>query len=224
MTKDFKRDVYLGEPSNLLRILNELECDEVAISAISTSDQVLKILSNQAGMPLAIGGEVDSAERAVELSRLGFEKISVSSAFFINPEIIAEISSHLGRASTMLTLAVKKVEGKYYLWNWKTRQILPLKLSELLSAETLKDVGELFVRDVSRNGSLAGPDLDLAKLVKEEFGGNLVFEGGIRSTEDVQDLWEIGVDSVLSCSAVSLYGRYRASLIDYEKPLQNSER
>lgn len=217
-TFGFERDVYLGEPSNLVRILNELACDEIVISAINTDDAVLQTISDQASMPLAIGGQITSVTRAVQLSSMGFEKISVSSSFLDRPAIVGEICSELGRASTMVTLAVSLVDGDYCLWDWRAKRAMPQKLGRLLEQMDGDSIGELCIRDVGRNGTLMGPDLELARFVRSTVRGNLVFEGGVSAPADVAKLWEIGIDSVLGASTVSLYGRYRASLLDYSKP------
>lgn len=217
-TLGFEREVYLGEPSNLVRILNELACDEIVISAINTDDAVLQTISDQASMPLAIGGQITSVTRAVELSRMGFEKISVSSSYLDRPALVSEICGELGRASTMVTLAVSLFEGDYCLWDWRAKRAMPQKLVGVLDQMDFDSIGELCIRDVGRNGTLIGPDLDLARLVRKSLKGNLVFEGGVRAPADVAALWELGIDSVLGASTVSLYGRYRASLLDYTKP------
>lgn len=217
-TSGFERDVYLGEPSNLVRILNEFACDEIVISAINTDDAVLQTISDQASMPLAIGGQITSVKRAVQLSSMGFEKISVSSSYLDRPAIVSEICGELGRASTMVTLAVAIIDGDYHLWDWRNKHATPLKLGQVLQQMDYDSIGELCIRDVGRNGALSGPDLDLARHIRSSARGNLIFEGGIRAPEDISKLWEIGIDSVLGASSVSLYGRYRASLLDYAKP------
>ena len=88
VTHHFRRKTYLGEPSNIIRILNEMKADEVALSWLGVSErernQTLALISSQASMPLSYAGGISSADQALEVLRLGYEKITLIYAFTFN--------------------------------------------------------------------------------------------------------------------------------------------
>lgn len=215
-TRAFEPATYLGEPSNIVRILNEMNCQELLVSSKSQLEHVLRLISDQASMPLCFSGAVTTSSEAQQVARLGYEKISISSAYLDNPAAVGQVAEQLGQASTVLTLAVRKVDGVYMTWDWRSRETVT-ELSKVLNQLPVGDFGELHIRDVERNGSGNGPDFNLASLVRNGFGGNLIFEGGIADFQDVQELWNLGVECVASSTMISTYGPYSAALINYKR-------
>jgi cyclase len=215
VTKKFQKSTYLGEPSNLVRILNELECDEVIVSAQETSHQTLKLLSNQAFMPLTYGGGIRLVEDAARIIEMGYEKISISSLALDNPCELNLFSSILGQASVILTVTVAKSEGQYKLWDWRSRKSLNPTIEEYLSQIDFSSIGELFVRSFENNGTRKGIDKHLVERVRSKFEGNLIYEGGVGKESHVTEGWDASVDCVASSSYLSLYGKFQAPLLYY---------
>jgi hypothetical protein len=61
-------------------------------------------------------------------------------------------------------------------------------------------INRFLVCDISRNGMLEGPNIDLSKRIAEETGAKVTHAGGIRNKDellDIQKLVPIGVDSVI---------------------------
>ena len=66
----------------------------------------------------------------------------------------------------------------------------------------MKSIGvkRFAVTDVSRNGVLGGPNLELTNTIAQITGGKITHSGGIRNKDellDLQSLMELGVDSVI---------------------------
>ena len=110
VTKQFDRGVNLGEPSNVVRMFNEMLADELAItwvgSDINSRNRTLSLISSQASMPLTFSGGIESSLGALEIIKMGFERICITSAYLDNPGIASQISGVIGRSSVVLKIPV----------------------------------------------------------------------------------------------------------------------
>lgn len=218
-SRNFKRHVYLGEPSNAVRIFNEMMADELSINWVGLDlnlrDNYLGLISGQASMPLSYSGNVQSVLDAKKIVNFGFERIGVSSYFINKVNLLKEISDEIGRSSLILKIPGVKVGGVWKFWDWKNSCPSDFGLVQILDHVYESDVGEICLISVDRNGLSNGPDKDLIKLVRDFKSTQLGYEGGISSIEDVQNLWKCGIDVVYSSTFLMLFGEYDAPLIHY---------
>ena len=77
-TTKFKNFKYIGDPSNTVKIFNELEVDGIMIFDIDASKknnapnfELIKDLSSECFMPLSYGGGIKSLDHAKKLFDLG---------------------------------------------------------------------------------------------------------------------------------------------------------
>jgi imidazole glycerol-phosphate synthase subunit HisF len=80
-TVKFGKPQYLGDPLNAVQIFNKLKTDELIILDINASREkrtisvkLVKEFGDEAFMPFAVGGGVDSLEKAERLINAGAEK------------------------------------------------------------------------------------------------------------------------------------------------------
>jgi cyclase len=219
VTKLFKKSVYLGEPSNVVRIMNELLADELSITWIGRNRGVrnaaLELISSQASMPLSYCGAIAGAEEAVMISRLGFERIGVTSSFLKDPAITKSIADELGRSSISLRIPVSGPPNALQVWDWQGGQPSGMSLDELLDQIPIDYVGEVVLTSVDHNGTQAGHRPEIIESLKKLTSIQRGYEGGVCSPSEVSSIWKLGVDAVYASSFLFLYGRFDAPLTDY---------
>jgi len=223
-TVNFKNPKYVGDPINAVRIFNEKEVDELAIFDIDATllnkepdYSLIERLANQSMMPLCYGGGVKTVEQAQRIFSLGIEKIALSSAVIINPNLITQISDRVGSQSMIVVLDVKKkLFGGYevYINNGKKATgINPFKFVE--QAQRL-GAGEIVINSIDRDGLMNGYDLDLIKKVREKITLPMTVLGGAGSLDDIKKVIdEHGVIGVAAGSLFVFKGPYKAVLINY---------
>ncbi len=216
-TKKFRPHTYLGEPSNIIRILNELGCDEVMVSAPHGNLEDLRLLTGQSFMPITYSGGIASAESAVQAIKMGFDKVGVSSAALQDESLLSRASELVGQANIVLIVSVLKVSSTWEIWDWKTKRSLQISLQSWLSKLPVDFFSELFVRSVNRDGTNSGPDLELIDFIRLGYKGNLIYGGGIGSESDVFDAWARGASCVASSTFLSTFGKYSAPLVGYPR-------
>lgn len=228
-TQKFKDAKYVGDPLNAVKIFNEKQVDELTFLDIDASVQGrepdfarLRGIAVESRMPLCYGGGVTSAAQATRLIGLGFEKVSVSSAALARPQLIREMADAVGRQSVVVTLDVKKnaIFSGYTLHTHNGRTKQSFSLQDFCHRAAEFGAGEIVINNIDRDGMMNGYDLELAQQVRKLVECPLSFVGGAGTVEHMQALIDtVGVVGAAAGSMFVFKGKYRAVLINYQKPL-----
>lgn len=228
-TRRFGEDKYVGDPINAVKIFNEKEVDELSFYDIDATAKGsepdyahLQDIAAESRMPLCYGGGIKSAEQASRIIKIGFEKVSISSAAIERPALIREMADAVGTQSVVVTIDVKKsgLLGKRSIVTHNGNRKIGVKLFDFIRQAEELGAGEIVINDVDRDGMMEGYDLDLAKAVRGETSLPMTMLGGAGSTEHMQQLIEaVGVVGAAAGSMYVFTGVYRAVLISYARPI-----
>ena len=226
-TRQFGEPKYVGDPINVVKIFNEKEVDELAIfdigawRGVGANFRLLEKISNEARMPLCYGGGITNADQAARIVEIGFEKVSLSRAAVIKPELITEVAERIGSQSTVVTLDVKR--NKWFSgWSIYTENGVkksPDTLESFLPTVQMKGAGEIVLNCIDREGQVGGYDLELAKVLAKSVSVPITILGGAGSVDHMQDLIrEVGVAGAAAGTMFVFKGIHRAVLISYSRP------
>jgi cyclase len=225
-TRQFEDGIYVGDPINAIRIFNEKQVDELALFDISVTKKntqidfdLLKDIAVNANMPMTYGGGIKTVADASKIISLGFEKVSISSAFFDNPEILNMITSDVGAQSVAVCLDVKKDNIDYSIFTHRGTKKVKLGLLEALELLENNSFGEVIINSIDRDGTYSGYDMELARIVRENTSVNITILGGCNALANIVDLEkEIGVCGCAAGSFYTFVGKNNAVLLNYNKP------
>jgi len=212
-TIQFGKYSYIGDPLNTCRIFNELEVDEMSIIDISASKhrqtpnfEILQELTNECFMPLSYGGGISSVEQVKKIFFIGFEKVIVNSSLYRDITLLEKIANTFGSQSVIAGIDVKKnILGKYVLYS---NGGLKKEKENLLNwIKILQDsgAGEIFLTNISLEGTWKGFDIDLIKQVTESVSIPVIIHGGAGNKKDVEDAVNIGHASAVALGSMVVY-------------------
>lgn len=231
-TVNFKAPKYVGDPINAVRIFNEKEVDELAFFDIDATvfDRepdyaLIEKLANQSRMPLCYGGGVRNVEQAQKIFGLGIEKIALSSAAILNPQLVTDIANRVGSQSVIVVLDIKKkLFGGYEIFTHngkKSTGLNPVKFAQEL--ERL-GAGEIILNSIDQDGVMKGYDLSLIEKIAEVISIPLTVLGGAGSLLDIEKVIEKhGVIGVAAGSLFVFKGPYKAVLINYPNQMEKNK-
>ena len=91
-TQQFSDPVYIGDAMNAVKIFNDAEADEIVFLDINATVNsspfnfdLISRIADEAYMPVAVGGGINSLEKVREAFKAGAEKVIINSAFHSNP-------------------------------------------------------------------------------------------------------------------------------------------
>ena len=196
-TEKFKRERYIGDPINAVRIFNQKEVDELVLFDIGKTTQNLPInfellekITSECFMPLCYGGGVKSLDDFRKLFYIGVEKVSVSSLIFDDPDVVKEAVAIYGSQSIVATLDINqsrfRKQYSIYTHSGKRKE----KFSPLDAIKYVCDlgVGEIIINTIHRDGTWEGFDLDLIKIISDCVEVPVVAAGGAGSINDIKNV------------------------------------
>lgn len=231
-TVKFKNPVYIGDPLNAVKILNDKEVDELIFLDINASTQkrepdyeYLSSIAGECFMPLCYGGAVNDIHQIKKLIFSGIEKVSINTAALSHPEFIREAADKFGSSTIVVSIDVSKnLFGKYQLHNKskvKTRFSNPVEMAVEMNR---LGVGEILINSVEKDGTMSGYDLELIRKISSEVDVPVVACGGAGQLSHFKPAIDAGASAVAAGSMFVFHGVHKAVLINYpsQQELQKS--
>jgi cyclase len=224
-TKKYKDAVYIGDPVNAIRIFSDKEADEVVVLDIDASRlgcepnyELIAEMAGEAFMPVSYGGGIRTLEQIRRLIRSGVEKVVINSLATESTDLIRDAVNVFGAQAIVGGVDVRrKMLGGYSVVAKSGTVTTRLNLQVHLQALVLAGVGELFINDVDRDGTMVGYDLDLVRSVSKA-PVSVVVCGGAGTMQHLSEaVHEGGASAVAAGSMFVFHGKHRAVLINYPK-------
>lgn len=224
-TRKFKDAVYVGDPVNAVRIFSDKEADEIVILDIDASREgrepnyeLIAEMAGEAFMPVAYGGGVRSLEQIRRLIRSGVEKVVINTLATESTDTIRAAVEVFGSQAIVGAVDVRrKLLGGHAVVAKSATVETRLNLQQHIRNLVQAGVGELFINDVERDGTMAGYDMALVRSVAQA-PVPVVVCGGAGTLEHLrQAVCEGGASAVAAGSMFVFHGKHRAVLINYPK-------
>jgi cyclase len=228
-TVRFKNPTYVGDPINVVRILNEKEVDELIFLDIDASVEkrgprfdYLEQVTSECFMPVGYGGGVKTVDDARRLLSLGIEKVCVNTAAAERPQLVGELAAVLGSQSVVVAIDVRSdLWGRYQVMINNGSKKTGKKVVEYARHVESLGAGEILVNSVDRDGTMTSYDLPLVKLVASAVNIPVIACGGAGKLDDFhQAVTEGGASAVAAGSLFVFQGPHRAVLVTYPERRQ----
>ena len=221
-TLKFKKRIYLGDPVNTVSLFNSFQVDELILLNIDTRKKNFHIdydllidIAQEAEMPFAIGGGIDSLDKIRRILSLGAEKVVLSKAAIENPAFLKEAVDQFGSSSITICLDVKKNffgTHSVYIDQQKSK----LSLDQCLDIIEQNQAGEVILQNINLDGAMTGYDLNLLQYVSDYLSMPVVALGGAGSINDIKFLEKNSNVSAFAAGSLFVFqDSNRGVLINY---------
>lgn len=146
---------------------------------------VLAEIRKKVPVLLEVGGGIRDEEDCAELLDAGVDRLILGTLLALKPELAASWVARWGR---VFIGGIDAKEGEVKVAGWEAGT----RLLDLDVARTAKEAGMLSViyTNISRDGTLAGPDTERTIAVAKAGDLPVILSGGVSSLQDVRDLVE----------------------------------
>jgi len=161
--------------------------------------QVLEDITSATDLIVDFGGGVKSSKDIEKAYKAGATRITGGSIAVRDPELFGDWINQYGPDKIILGADVKDRNVAVGGWLETSDQDIIAFIEYYMK----KDIRFVICTDISRDGVLEGPAIDLYKELLVEFPRiNLIASGGVGSIEDVEKLAETGVWGVIIGKAI----------------------
>ena len=181
-------------------------------------DLVAGVAAAAAPVSVQASGGIRSVADAVALLDAGADRVVVGTAAFGTPTLLRDLVDALG---ARLAVAIDVRDGKVAVSGWAEST----GLSPGDAAARLADAGieRLLCTAADRDGTLAGPDVELLAEVLERSGLPVLAAGGVARVADLDALAAVGAEGAVVGRAL-LSGALPLSVLGYRSATATSER
>jgi cyclase len=221
-TQQFSDPVYIGDAMNAVKIFNDAEADEIVFLDINATVNsspfnfdLISRIADEAYMPVAVGGGINSLEKVREAFKAGAEKVIINSAFHSNPGLISEAAEVFGSQAIVVSIDVKKVGFDYLVYCNRGQEEVQRTLSECLKLAEVKGAGEIMLNHIDSDGMQNGYDEKLISFVSSRLSIPLIMCGGAEDYEDLRIAVDSGASAAAAGSLFVFMGGRNSIMINY---------
>lgn len=217
-----------GDPVEVGREYDKAGADELVFLDITASSDARAIKADMVRrvaetvfIPFTVGGGIRTVEDFKMILREGADKVAVNSAAIMNPQLISEAADKFGSQCVVVAIdAKRRADGKG--WNiFKNGGRVDMGIDAIewaMKADQL-GAGEILLTSMDCDGTKAGYDIELTRMVAETVSIPVIASGGAGKPEHFYDALEEGkADAVL---AASLFHYKELEIRDLKKYLRN---
>ena len=216
---DFEKQTeYSSDPLGVARRFSELNVKDLHIvdldgarSGEQFNQDIVAAMGGRTHLAVQLGGGIRDASTIENWLALGVDRCVIGSAAVTNPETVLEWLGGFGPERIVLALDVRiNDEGEPLLTTHGWTKTSATTLWDSLDTYAAAGLRHVLCTDVSRDGALAGPNLDLYGETLRRYPSLLLqASGGVRDIRDLEALDKIGVPAAVSGRAL-LDGRITA--------------
>lgn len=198
----------VNDPVELADFYNREGADELVFYDITASHEgrglftgVLRRTASRVFIPLTVGGAINTVDDFERVLACGADKVSVNTGAIRNPGLIREAARRYGNQCVVLSMDVKRVNGKFTVFARGGREDTGIDALEWARRGEADGAGELVVNSIDTDGVKQGFDLEMLAAVQAQVRIPIIASGGAGKMEDFIELFRLpGMDAGLAAS------------------------
>lgn len=217
----------VDDPVKLAAAYSDGGADELVFYDITASYErrelftdILRSVAERIFIPLTVGGGINALDDFDRVLKCGADKVSVNSGAIKDPSLINRAAVKYGDQCVVLSMDVKRVDGKFEVFAKGGRERTGLDYLEWAKFGERNGAGELVVNSIDTDGVKKGFDKEMLNVLRGEVNIPVIASGGAGSAEDFVSLFKnTAADAGLGAS-VFHYGEI--AINDLKKILKNN--
>ena len=201
----------VSSPIELGKYYSDNGADELVFYDITASAEgralftdILKKVAETILIPLTVGGGINTLEDFDRVLKCGADKVSVNSGAIKNPDLIAQAAQKYGDQCVVLSVDVKRVDGKFTVFAKGGRENTGMDAIEWIKKCVALGAGEVVVNSIDTDGVKKGFDLEMLEAVCDAVSVPVIASGGAGAMEDFVTLFK-GLPKVDAGLAASIF-------------------
>lgn len=168
-----------------------------AKTGYAKNHELIKSLAKTLKIPMEVGGGIRNIETIDNLLKNGVARVVLGTLAISNKDLLKEALKKYGKK---IAVGVDCKHGFVCTDGW-------LRKSEINYLDFCKELESMGVKniiftDISKDGTLNGPNLEMLKKLKETISGSITASGGIKDLNDIKKLNELNLYGAITGKAI----------------------
>ena len=218
----------VSSPVELGRYYSENGADELVFYDITASFEeralftdILREVASTIFIPLTVGGGINTIDDFDRVLKCGADKVSVNSGAIRNPSLIKEAAMKYGDQCVVLSVDIKRVDGKFRVFAKGGREDTGLDAIEWIKRGEANGAGEIVVNSIDTDGVKKGFDIEMLKAVNSAVSVPVIASGGAGSMQDFVTLFK-EIPDIDAGLAASIFHFGEVKISDLKKELNSN--
>lgn len=207
---NFVNLIDAGDPVEIAKAYDKAGADELVFLDITASSDgrdtvvdMVRRVASQVFIPFTVGGGIRTVDDFKKILREGADKVSINSAAIMNPNLITEAAEKFGSQCVVVAIdAKRRADGSG--WNiFKNGGRVDMGIDAVewaMKADKL-GAGEILLTSMDCDGTKAGYDLELTRIISENVSIPVIASGGAGTKEHFKEALTVGkADAALAAS------------------------
>jgi imidazole glycerol-phosphate synthase subunit HisF len=216
-----------GDPVEIARVYDREGADELCFLDITASHEnrgiildVVARTAEQVFMPLTVGGGINTAQDIRNLLKAGADKVSINTGAVNRPEFVGEAAELFGSQCIVVAIDAKRVgSDRWEVFTHGGRNPTGIDACEWAERIESYGAGEILLTSMDRDGTKAGYDLELTRVISDRVKIPVIASGGAGKLEHIYEGLTRGNASAALAASIFHYREY--SIADCKNYLQS---
>ena len=186
----------VADPVDMARLYNASGADELVFYDITASVEgrtlftdILRRVASEVFIPLTVGGGINTLDDFDRVLKCGADKVSVNSGAIKNPSLIREAAQRYGDQCVVLSMDVRRVDGRFMLFSKGGREATGIDALEWAEMGVKNGAGEIVLNSIDTDGVKGGFDLEMLDALASRVDVPIISSGGAGCKEHFAELF-----------------------------------
>jgi len=167
------------------QLLHIVDLDGAFSGSQKNLDSIIKIRQS-VKIPLQVGGGIRSVNTISTLFSIGINRVIIGTAAIEDPEFVAYSCSQY---PDKVFIGIDAEKGMVAVRGWE--EVTSIDAKQLAKRLEGKGAAGIIYTDITRDGTLSGPNIEETKKIVEAVNIPVIAAGGVSSIDDIKKLMKI---------------------------------
>jgi phosphoribosylformimino-5-aminoimidazole carboxamide ribotide isomerase len=176
--------------------LHMVDLDGALEGSLKNIDVVSQVIK-EVDIPIELGGGIRDMDKIDLLIEKGISRVILGTAALKNPELVKEAVNKYGNK---IAVGIDAKNGFVAVEGWMDVS----KIHYIDFAKEMEKIGvkTIIFTDISKDGTLQGPNLEQLQALKENISCNIIASGGIRDIGHIKDVKDMDLYGVIAGKSI----------------------
>lgn len=151
--------------------------------------EIFTSVKNATGLHMELGGGIRDMKTIAYYLEHGIDRVILGSIALKRPDLVKEAIQQYG--GDRIAVGIDAKDGKVATEGWlSTSEVSYLDLAKSMEQSGVRVI---IFTDISRDGTLSGPNLDQLGALQNAVSCDIIASGGIKELSDIKNLMELGL-------------------------------